>query len=941
MRSAGRHLLVNPVVGPEPVAGSSRMKGGTATLILLDVLCIKTLGKLEISPEDEGDVLSLSNLSTAELLTRYQQVHALTYSAMQQSLPLVMRSAAAAVANGGRLLYIGLESAGCLGFIDLSEMPDTYGAPFDQNRAFLLGGWKAAKNREGDISGASALHRIGFDHFLQDVVPTLTVRDALVVLLPPRSEVRNLLQLLHMCKPSTISVLCVRSRLCDPLLPEVVDLTGGRVVDVLQPHRDEKMLHEGFSDLAFKLMVNAISTYAQAAGRGALFRGLMIACGPANDKIYQRCITMISEHVGVTPLEAETALVRAIHSIDTHDQDYEAKLSGLLAMPRIHHIEAALLPPSKRHLPQIALPVAFLLAIPPSSARPSGWTTGDARQAVLQERQLSSLLSRALGERDATTVPASPQGVIGVDLGGTTVRAALVHVDGRLSGPVFRKLLGTDRSPEGVLAAAWTVVNSVLAAIEGGAGNKVAAVAVGQPGHLHPDGSISDLAAFSHWGATRVPVASFLKKKLVETSCGNSPPVFVFDDAHSALAGEVSFGAARLARTAVVLTIGTGVGSGVSLCNGAVLHDGARGLIELGHAIVGLRDSDPPSCACGQRGCLEAYASGPAVAKRAGCTTAHEVFEAIRSSTDAGLKSRCEAAVHVAAEALGVGVLMAIRAYDPDVVVLAGGLAPTFAPLIRAVVRQRAWSLHNDAVDVPISLPGCVEPGVQGAAALGWRHLQRPTGPPRGSGFYLRHAQLSDLDALYNVCLKTGDSGADGTHLFSDIRLLGSIYVGPYVTLAAPFTFALVDPSMEAFGGVCGYVLAALDTTAYNQACDSRWWPPLKATYPLDALSGWRPNEQQLIREQIYKDSSASGLSQEDLQRYPSHLHIDMLAHAQGHGLGVVMMTRLLDALRGAGSVGVHLTMSATNDRAYKFYLKLGFAVIVRGEDEWIMALSL
>jgi GNAT superfamily N-acetyltransferase len=279
-----------------------------------------------------------------------------------------------------------------------------------------------------------------------------------------------------------------------------------------------------------------------------------------------------------------------------------------------------------------------------------------------------------------------------------------------------------------------------------------------------------------------------------------------------------------------------------------------------------------------------------------------------------------------------------IRAVDPDVIVLAGGVAAAMLPHVRRHLRRLTWRLHDDAALVPLSLASCPEPGVQGACALGLQQLMPTSAAP--TSVVLDRATPSDLTGLYQVCLGTGDSGADGSHLFSDPALLGTIYVGPYVTLSPHFAFALRHPS----GQCCGYVLGVLDTVRFVEQCRQDWWPAVRERYPLADLGRYRANEQALLREHVHNDQKAvSPLSAEHLARYPSHMHIDLLAPVQGHGWGPVMVTRLLDALRGAGSIGVHLTMSAQNHRAFRFYGKLGFVPLIHGPEfeEWTLGLAL
>lgn len=919
-----KYAIVNPVVGPEPVGGSSRMKGGSATLVILDALCLKALAaRISVHPDAPSHLKAVAQLPLPALLCEYQRVHTLTYMAAEARLPAVMQRAADAILRGGRVYYLGAGSAACVGFIDFSEMPDTYGAPFDQTRAFVAGGWAAVGNAEGDISSKSHLLRLSLDDFDREMLPQLRPEDAVCVLVGAASEadVARLASSVARCRAehagTSVALLSVsHSSAASPGF-EVLRASVSQpelAVDVQLP-----MQHEGFSDLSMKLMINAVSTYAQAAGRGALFQGVMIACGPANDKIYARCVAMIAENVRVSEEAAEVALIRSIYDCDV------AAAKAKLGEPRVNHIKAALLPEDRRHEAQVVLPVAFLLAIPNGA-----WSVAAARDAMTTERQLSRVLERALAAANGkeSTAASASAAVLAIDLGGTNVRCGVVSAAGKLLGALSRAAIPSgDRSPGSVIAT--VVAAARAAAVAASSCVSIGAVAVAQPGHVNPDGSIDHLAAYPEWGDAHVPIAAALRDAFPAAT------VSVNDDAECALAGEVFFGAGRLAKTVAAITVGTGVGSGLSLRSGAEFHRGGRGLIELGHHIVDT-SSDALVCPCGQRGCVEMYASGAAIARRAGVADAEAAFAAAEKGDAAAVN-----AIEAAATVLGVACINAARAYDPDVIVVCGDLGRRLLPQIRAAYRTRNWTIHDDAALVPLSAAQCAEPGVLGAAALAFRARG---GSTTASAMTLRHTSLDDLDATYNVCLKTGDAGADGTHLFSDPKLLGSIYTGPYVTHSPSLAFALVDSD----GAVCGYTLGVLDTIAFGTLCDDKWWPVLQqGPYAAERLGAFRPNEQTLIRKEILERKATAAAAADDAAvrelwtRYPSHLHIDLLAGAQGRGFGPVMMGRLLDAMRTAGSCGVHLTMAATNSRAFGFYEKLGFTKYREVGDEWILVKAL
>ena len=199
-----------------------------------------------------------------------------------------------------------------------------------------------------------------------------------------------------------------------------------------------------------------------------------------------------------------------------------------------------------------------------------------------------------------------------------------------------------------------------------------------------------------------------------------------------------------------------------------------------------------------------------------------------------------------------------------------------------------------------------------------------------GSGVLLRTAKVTDLPDLLRVCLETGDSGKDATHLHKLPELVGDIYVAPYVIHEPDLAYALLSDKR-----VVGYLLGVLDTRAFESILVDKYWPIAKAKYQkID--SELTPSDQELIKE-LYRQ----GFSDDSLiAKYPSHLHIDIVEAHQGAGYGKSMIAFLLEELKTAGSTGVHLHMSASNDRARGFYKKFGFVEVFEDANECIMGLT-
>lgn len=191
----------------------------------------------------------------------------------------------------------------------------------------------------------------------------------------------------------------------------------------------------------------------------------------------------------------------------------------------------------------------------------------------------------------------------------------------------------------------------------------------------------------------------------------------------------------------------------------------------------------------------------------------------------------------------------------------------------------------------------------------------------RSAVMTIRPYRPADADALYDVCLRTGDDGEDARERFSDPRLLGAVYVGPYLALEPDLAFVLDDG-----GGAEGYVLGSLDTAVFERECAERWWPGLREQYPVGRFAAGSADAGlvALVHDPPVTDRTV-------LRAYPSHLHIDLLPRWQGAGWGRRLIETLLSALTAAGSPGVHLGVSASNERAISFYRRMGFVDLTPG----------
>lgn len=179
----------------------------------------------------------------------------------------------------------------------------------------------------------------------------------------------------------------------------------------------------------------------------------------------------------------------------------------------------------------------------------------------------------------------------------------------------------------------------------------------------------------------------------------------------------------------------------------------------------------------------------------------------------------------------------------------------------------------------------------------------------------IRLAEPADLAAIREVCLKTADAGEDGKALYQYHELLWAVYADPYLVFSPQTCLVAQDEQ-----GICGYTLAALDTTAMQDWALREWLPPFQKAYPLSLAGKCGQNDQELLHL-IHEPMPLLPFVQE----YPSHLHIDLLPRAQKRGLGRRLIEELLGTLTVLGSKGVHFGVDGKNLNAQSFYHHIGF----------------
>jgi GNAT superfamily N-acetyltransferase len=190
----------------------------------------------------------------------------------------------------------------------------------------------------------------------------------------------------------------------------------------------------------------------------------------------------------------------------------------------------------------------------------------------------------------------------------------------------------------------------------------------------------------------------------------------------------------------------------------------------------------------------------------------------------------------------------------------------------------------------------------------------------------------AEVDRLYDICLRTGDAGGDATERSVHPRLLGDLFLAPYLAFEPELAFVLVDGARTGPESVVGYVLGVRDSAAFDALVVRDWLPALRERYPLEQARDGSLPPGMLDAKFVEILHDHHGPDPAFLDQHPAHLHVDLLPEAQGGGNGRALLERLFTALRALDVPGVHLGMAPTNERAGGFYAHLGFTLLAANE---------
>jgi len=315
-----------------------------------------------------------------------------------------------------------------------------------------------------------------------------------------------------------------------------------------------------------------------------------------------------------------------------------------------------------------------------------------------------------------------PNLVIGIDVGGQTTKCGIADARGTILAQTVIRSDNYD-TVEPYIAELAEALKKIIA--EAGAEGQIRGIGVGAPNANHYTGDIENAVNLKWGGTTTIHFAKLLQDAM------DGIPVSITNDANAAALGEMTYGSARGMKNFIMITLGTGVGSGIIIDGQLVYgHDGFAG--ELGH--VGLVRNNGRLCNCGKTGCLETYCSATGVAR-----TAREWLEAsdepslLRNLVSISAKDVYDAAkagdemskriFEFTGKLLGQAFADFVAFSAPEAIVLFGGLARNKEFLTDAIERsmnENLLPLWRNKIKIVYTSLKESDAAILGASALGW-----------------------------------------------------------------------------------------------------------------------------------------------------------------------------------------------------------------------------
>jgi N-acetylmuramic acid 6-phosphate (MurNAc-6-P) etherase len=307
------HLL-NPIVGPEPITGSSRMKGGTTTKMLLEAMFL---------PAHQLATNDPTPFNCRYIMKSYKDTLELTHT-KDAGISSLIEMAGDSLIGGGSVLYLGWDSLGIMSMIDAAECVPTFGADHDDIRCFLKDGYELLNNIQGDLSSEGEKFQIGFNYFIAERCPKISEKDTVIFIVQELSleKERELGEIAELVRKQNGNLAIIQINTNDKWQQQEYKLGSDTLnIHIALPEIVKssniynKFLFQCTTEVSLKWVINAVSTGAHVL-KGKVFKNFMIDLKLSNKKLFERGVRIVAQFGNIKSEEATKCLLKSIYRQD-------------------------------------------------------------------------------------------------------------------------------------------------------------------------------------------------------------------------------------------------------------------------------------------------------------------------------------------------------------------------------------------------------------------------------------------------------------------------------------------------------------------------------------------------------------------------------------------------------------------------------------------------
>ena len=359
-------VILNPVIGPEAITGSTRLKGGSATKIILESILLHAHITLKNSKSTPINIL-------LKLLAIFNETCSSTYRE-STNISRAVELGAQSLQSNGHVYYLGWGFPGFMGLLDASECVPTFSANYDDFRGFLQGGYRFLKNSHGEMVMANSIKLpiISLEDFRCMFLAKLTSHDTIIFICTGVKDTEEVVRLFHLVderQAHIVGIFCEGQKILSNLFSKcfISFNQPSKVEQFLEPEL-ANFVQECQTEIFTKLVLNAVSTGAHVL-KGKVVGSAMIDLRVSNSKLFHRAVSIVSKLARVSQQKSLHCVLQSIYRT--------GEVDNVLSRPISEHV-------AKSSLVKKVVPVAVLVA--------TGKFSIESALTVLKTKTVSSVL---------------------------------------------------------------------------------------------------------------------------------------------------------------------------------------------------------------------------------------------------------------------------------------------------------------------------------------------------------------------------------------------------------------------------------------------------------------------------------------------------------------------------------------------------------------------